>query len=325
MPARMAGSCTPPSKTRHTASSQPPHGGSQSVSTRPPGSIVSASSSSISRPTASRGDSPTSTTPPGQVPVALVGELAEQHPAVGVADEHLPDGALAGEEGVEQRRGSSRARSAAGRSPAGPARRTTPSRPGRRGRARPGAGPRDAARCGWPRAARPGCRARPWPRPASTPARPAPPRTARSRPASAPPAWRTPARDAPRTAPTTARPRRRPCAARRRSPTSLPLHLGDERDHRPVRVVRRVPALDGRPLPLGVTPSTGQPNQCAITSSWPATASSTSSSRQRRSVTSPSVRVGCSGTSDTRSTLTGRPRRGVGCRVTDRCLDSPHR
>ena len=37
-----------------------------------------------------------------QVPVPLVGELAEQHPSVGVADEHLPDGALAGEEGVEQ-------------------------------------------------------------------------------------------------------------------------------------------------------------------------------------------------------------------------------
>jgi hypothetical protein len=38
-------------------------------------------------------------------------------------------------------------------------------------------------------------------------------RTARSRPASAPPAWRTPARDAPRTAPTRARPPRRPSAA----------------------------------------------------------------------------------------------------------------
>ena len=39
----------------------------------------------------------------GQVPVALVGELAEQHPAVVVADQHLADRALAGEEGVEQR------------------------------------------------------------------------------------------------------------------------------------------------------------------------------------------------------------------------------
>ncbi len=66
MPSRIAGSCRPPSKTRQTASSQPPHGGSQSVSTRPPGSMASASSSSISRPTASRGDSPTSTTPPGR-------------------------------------------------------------------------------------------------------------------------------------------------------------------------------------------------------------------------------------------------------------------
>ena len=39
----------------------------------------------------------------GQVPVGLVGELAEQHPAVAVAHQHLPDRALAGEEGVEQR------------------------------------------------------------------------------------------------------------------------------------------------------------------------------------------------------------------------------
>jgi O-acetylserine/cysteine efflux transporter len=60
------GSCTPPSKTRQTASSQPPQGGSQSVSSSGPASIDSPSSSLTSRAVASRGDSPTSTTPPGR-------------------------------------------------------------------------------------------------------------------------------------------------------------------------------------------------------------------------------------------------------------------
>ena len=39
----------------------------------------------------------------GQVPVVLVGELAQQHPAVRVAHEHLADRPLAGEERVQQR------------------------------------------------------------------------------------------------------------------------------------------------------------------------------------------------------------------------------
>ena len=39
----------------------------------------------------------------GQVPVALVGQRAQQHPAPLVADQHLRDRALAGEEGVQQR------------------------------------------------------------------------------------------------------------------------------------------------------------------------------------------------------------------------------
>ena len=39
----------------------------------------------------------------GEVPVALVGEPADQHPAVAVADQQLADRALAGEERVEQR------------------------------------------------------------------------------------------------------------------------------------------------------------------------------------------------------------------------------
>ena len=39
----------------------------------------------------------------GQVPVLLVGQLAQQHPAVLVAQQHLADGALAGQERVQQR------------------------------------------------------------------------------------------------------------------------------------------------------------------------------------------------------------------------------
>ena len=39
----------------------------------------------------------------GQVPVALVGELADQDPALPVADQQLADRSLAGEEGVQQR------------------------------------------------------------------------------------------------------------------------------------------------------------------------------------------------------------------------------
>jgi drug/metabolite transporter (DMT)-like permease len=58
--------CTPPSKTRHSASSQPLHGGSQSVSSSSPAARSRASSSRTSRETARCGDSPTSTTPPGR-------------------------------------------------------------------------------------------------------------------------------------------------------------------------------------------------------------------------------------------------------------------
>ena len=97
------GSCTPPSKTRQTASSQPPHGGSQSVSSSRPASTVSPSSSSTSRATASCGDSLDLDHAAGQVEVALVGQLAQQHPAVGGADQHLADRALARQEGVQQR------------------------------------------------------------------------------------------------------------------------------------------------------------------------------------------------------------------------------
>ena len=39
----------------------------------------------------------------GQVPVLLVGELAQQHPVVQVAHQHLADRPLAGQERVEQR------------------------------------------------------------------------------------------------------------------------------------------------------------------------------------------------------------------------------
>jgi hypothetical protein len=38
-----------------------------------------------------------------KVPVRLVGEVAEQHPTVVVTHQHLGDGPLAGEEGVEHR------------------------------------------------------------------------------------------------------------------------------------------------------------------------------------------------------------------------------
>ena len=62
----MPASCSPPSKTRQTASSQPPQGGSQSVSRSGPADRSRASSSSTSRAAASCGDSPTSTTPPGR-------------------------------------------------------------------------------------------------------------------------------------------------------------------------------------------------------------------------------------------------------------------
>ena len=51
----------------------------------------------------------------GEVPVALVGQLAQQHAAVGVAHEQLPDRALAGEEGVQQRPEALGLASAAGR------------------------------------------------------------------------------------------------------------------------------------------------------------------------------------------------------------------
>jgi hypothetical protein len=39
---------------------------------------------------------------PGQVPVLFVGEAAQEHAAVAVADQHLADRTFAGEEGVEQ-------------------------------------------------------------------------------------------------------------------------------------------------------------------------------------------------------------------------------
>jgi O-acetylserine/cysteine efflux transporter len=53
MPSTRDASWLPPSKTRQSASSQPLHGGSQSVSSRAPGSTVIPSSSSTSRATAS--------------------------------------------------------------------------------------------------------------------------------------------------------------------------------------------------------------------------------------------------------------------------------
>ena len=97
------GSCSPPSKTRQTASSQPPHGGSQSVSSSGPASTVEpellldlAGDRELRR--LAHLDHTT-----GQVEVALVGQLAQQHPAVGGADQHLADRPLARQEGVQQR------------------------------------------------------------------------------------------------------------------------------------------------------------------------------------------------------------------------------
>ena len=67
----------------------------------------------------------------GQVPVLLVGQPAEQHPAVVVADQHLADRALARQEGVEQRPEPLRLAGAAGRRPAGRRRSGPPRSPSR--------------------------------------------------------------------------------------------------------------------------------------------------------------------------------------------------
>ena len=97
------GSCTPPSKTRQTASSQPPHGGSQSVSSEATGLdrqaelLLDLAGDRELRRLADLDHAA------GQVEVALVGQLAQQHPVVGGADQHLADRALAREEGVQQR------------------------------------------------------------------------------------------------------------------------------------------------------------------------------------------------------------------------------
>ena len=99
----------------------------------------------------------------GQVPVLLVGQVAQQHAVVVVADQHLGDRALAGEEGVEQRAEALRlAERRVGRQPGA----APPGPPGsprpRRGRAR---APRGAGRTGSPRASPGRCRAGRRPRP----------------------------------------------------------------------------------------------------------------------------------------------------------------
>ena len=159
-----SGSATPPSKTRQSASSQPPQGGSQSVSSSAPASICRPSSSSTSRETASLRRLADLDHAAGQVPVLLVGQPAQQHPALGVAHQHLGDRPLAGQERVEQcpeaaGLGDRRVGARAGRS-------TTLSVPlvvdaprGRAGR------PRGAARPGSPAAASARCRGRRRPRP----------------------------------------------------------------------------------------------------------------------------------------------------------------
>ena len=93
----------PPSKTRQSASSHPPHGGSQSVISIGPGGqrepelLLDLAAGGALRGLAHLDH------PAGQVPVLLVGELAQQHPVVGVAHQQLADRPLAGQEGVEQR------------------------------------------------------------------------------------------------------------------------------------------------------------------------------------------------------------------------------
>ena len=173
----------PPSKTRQSASSQPPHGGSQSVSSSGPGVRASPSSSSTSRPTAQLRRLADLDDAAGQVPVLLVGELAQQHPVVGVADQQLADRPLAGQEGVEQ--GPEPARlvdGGVGREP----RVDDPVGRRRRPAAR-ASRPRGASRPRW----RPAARRRRRGRPGSPPgrARPAPPRPP-APPAAPPPAAR---------------------------------------------------------------------------------------------------------------------------------------
>ena len=235
----------------------------------------------------------------GQVPVPLVGQLAEQHPSVGVADEHLPDRALAGEEGVEQRPEA-----------LGLAERRVAHQPGEHDvRRRLGAVAVAALDPAQALAAQPAAGGHAQRRlvvgldlgldpPVPQPALPRlgqrvvgqHPHRAGGVPAPAMPLEQHPRQLA--------------------HPVGRPLHVhaADQLRRRPRRRTRPPSgpssyAVCQRSMAArcrsGVTPSTGQPNQCAITSSWPATASSTSSSRQRRSVTSPSVRVGCSGTSGT--------------------------
>ena len=106
----ISGGWAPPSKTRQSASSHPPHGGSQSVSSRSPAGRLQpellldlALDGELGR-LADLDDAA------GQVPVLLVRELAEQHPLVGVADQHLADRPLAGEERVQQRAEAGRVR-----------------------------------------------------------------------------------------------------------------------------------------------------------------------------------------------------------------------
>ena len=224
----------------------------------------------------------------GQVPVVLVGQLAQQHPAVGVAHQHLRDRPLAGQEGVQQRP-EARSGSVLGGSVASRASTTIGGGVGAVGH--PGHDPLDAL------AAQPGAGGdaqRPLVARVDLGLDPlrARGRRPRSRRAAARPGWRSPGRARRRTASRTARRRRRRPGAPRRC--RRPLRRARRRSS-PASARRRTPPASP-PRPAGaarVTASTGQPNQRAISSSWPATAAATSSSRQGRSTTTPSVSVGC--------------------------------
>ena len=122
-------------------------------------------------------------------------------------------------------------------------------------------------------------------------------RTARSRPASAPPGWRTPARGAPGTAPTTARPRPSAAAARRRCPrpaSRRPRSTNATTD-RSVGV-RRAPVARSR---AASAPASPRPAASRTSARSPRRGPPRPPRRPRRasgrSVTTPSVSVGCSG------------------------------
>ena len=101
--AMRSSSATPRSKTNTVASVQPRHGGSQLTASSPRTSHVDGELLADLAHDALGGRLRRVDHPAGQVPLGLVGQLAQQHPALGVAQHPLGDGPLGRQRGVEQR------------------------------------------------------------------------------------------------------------------------------------------------------------------------------------------------------------------------------